>query len=382
MDLFNAEELDMSAFAPIENEDVKDKGNENEGFVSLEEQEKEKTKLAKEQDLKNNNKDQGAEDKDPEKVGADEGGEDTDNSGKSSTQPNAYSSFAKYLADEGILASFDLEKDTVQSADDLKKLIGEQIKESEFSDLTEEQKQYLKAIRTGLNPQQVAQQQSVLQELKSVTPEIIESDQELRKKLIAADFQSKGLTAEKAEKLATRSIDIGEDIEDAKEALQSLTQAEEEKFQSEIAQKEEQQKNALKKQTEDLETFKKFLHDSKEIIPGVKINNKVAEAVIKQALDPIAKLENGTPVNAVYKARMDDPIGFEAKLNYLFYMTKGFSDFTKIATSQKSKASKELDDFVKGNTFSPKASDMGGNLDYTPSSLEGAFDESIINNMK
>ena len=153
-------------------------------------------------------------------------------------------------------------------------------------------------------------------------------------------------------------------------------------MQQEIETKQTQAKANLEKQNEDLEKFKKFVYDSKEIIPGVKINNKIAEAVIKQALEPVEKLPNGTQVNAVYKARNEDPIGFEAKLNYLFYVTKGFSDFSKIATSQKSRATKELDDFVKGNTFSAKASDMGGNLDFTPSTLAGAFDESMINNMK
>lgn len=377
--IFNADELDMSAFAPIEvpSDNDDDKNKDDDGFVSLEKQKD----LVKGQDDKN--KDQGVEGKqNPGEVDADEDGKDTDDSGKSSTQPNAYSSFAKYLAEEGVLASLDLEKDKIESADDLKRIIAEQIKQSEFSDLTPEQKQYLEAIRTGLPAEQVAQQQSVLQQLKSVTPELLEENQELRKQLISADFQSKGMTLEKAEKLAQRSIDIGEDLEDAKEALQSLTTAEESKLQAEIEQKKIQQAEAIKKQEADLNKFKQLLYDTKEIIPGVQINTKVADAVIKQALEPIAKTQDGIPVNAVYKAKMDDPIGFEAKLNYLFFITKGFSDFSKIATSQKSKASRELDDFVKGNTFVPKASGMGGNLDFTPEPLAGAIDESIIANIK
>lgn len=377
--IFNADELDMSAFAPIENplDDNKGDDKDDDGFVSLEKQQA----LAKGQD--NKNKDQGVEGKqNPEGVDADEDGEDTDDSGKSSTQPNAYSSFAKYLAEEGVLASLDLEKDKVETADDLKRIIAEQIKQSEFSDLTPEQKQYLEAIRTGLPAEQVAQQQSVLQQLKSVTPDLLEENQELRKQLISADFQSKGMSPEKAEKLAQRSIDIGEDLEDAKEALQSLTAAEEAKLQAEIEQKKIEQAEAIKKQEADLNKFKQLLYDTKEIIPGVQINTKVADAVIKQALEPVAKTQEGIPVNAVYKAKMEDPIGFEAKLNYLFFITKGFSDFSKIATSQKSKASRELDDFVKGNTFVPKASGMGGNLDFTPEPLAGAIDESIIANIK
>tara|TARA_R110000822_G_scaffold82509_3_gene195151 strand:- start:513 stop:1640 length:1128 start_codon:yes stop_codon:yes gene_type:complete len=375
MSLFTDEELDMSAFAPIQisEEEIED---QDEGFVSTQEQER----LSKETAQKD--KDPSIEEEIPGKVDVDEDDEGTDDNASASTQPNAYSSFAKYLAEEGVLASFDLENDKIETAEDLKKFISEQIKQSEYSDLTEEQKQYLNAVRSGVDSQDYAQKQSVINQLKSVTPELLEENQELRRNLIAADFEGKGLTREKAQKLAQRSIDIGEDIEDAKEALQGLTLAEEAKMQQEIETKQTQAKANLEKQNEDLEKFKKFVYDSKEIIPGVKINNKIAEAVIKQALEPVEKLPNGTQVNAVYKARNEDPIGFEAKLNYLFYVTKGFSDFSKIATSQKSRATKELDDFVKGNTFSAKASDMGGNLDFTPSTLAGAFDESMINNMK
>jgi len=377
MSLFTDEELDMSAFAPISTLEIKEEEEkQDQGFVSKEEQEK----LAKESAQKD--KDLDIEEVIPGKVDVDEDDEDTDDNAGASTQPNAYSSFAKYLAEEGVLASFDLEKDKIENAEDLKKFISEQIKQSEYADLTEEQKQYLNAVRSGVNAQEFAQKQSVIQQLKSVTPELLEENQELRKNLIAADFEGKGLTREKALKLAQRSIDIGEDIEDAKEALQGLTLAEEAKMQQEIERKQIEAQENLKKQNEDLEKFKKFVYDSKEIIPGVKINSKIAEAVIKQALEPVHKLPNGAQVNAVYKARNEDPIGFEAKLNYLFYVTKGFSDFSKIATSQKSKATKELDDFVKGNTFSAKASDMGGNMDFTPSPLAGAFDESMINNMK
>ena len=84
----------------------------------------------------------------------------------------------------------------------------------------------------------------------------------------------------------------------------------------------------------------------------------------------------------IKRVQLLNPIEFEAKLNYLFYITKGFKDFSKIATSQKTKAVKELDDFVKGNTFVPKGSGIGNNFDYTPEPLKGGFDASIIENIR
>jgi hypothetical protein len=54
------------------------------------------------------------------------------------------------------------------------------------------------------------------------------------------------------------------------------------------------------------------------------------------------------------KARMENPVDFETKLNYLFYVTKGFTDFSKIQKSQKRKAVESLDKVLQGNQVKPE----------------------------
>lgn len=359
--------LDMEAFIPIEGDP------EEELNLDDDPQEDEDDKIPP------------AEEEIPEKVGTgeeeDDEEESSDEDDNKTSQPSLYSSLAKVLQEEGVLPSLESEKE-IKTVEELVEAFKEEIKRNEFADLTEEQKNYLQAIRAGVPAEQFAPQQSMLQNLKTISAEEIQSNDNLRKQLIYQDFIMKGYSPEKAEKYTQRSIDIGEDESDATDALQSIIQQEEQKLQLQVQQAEEAKRQKIEEDKKQLQNFKKFLEESKEIIPGVKVNNKIAEKVFEQAVKPVAKAPNGMPLNAVQKARVDNPIEFEAKLNYLFYLTKGFSDFSKIATSQKSKAVKELDDFVKGNTFAPKGSAIGGDLDFTPPELKGAFDDSIINNIK
>jgi hypothetical protein len=324
-----------------------------------------------------------AEEEIPEEVGKgedDENDEENDSDEEQTSQPSLYSSLAKVLQEEGVLPSLDSTK-KIKTVEDLVEAFKEEIKANEFADLTEEQKQYLKAVRSGVPVEEFAPKQSMLQNLKSITQDELSSNEDLRKQLIYQDFILKGYSPEKAEKYTKRSIDIGEDESDALEALGSIIEIQEKQIQLELQQAEELKKSKLEQQQQQLASFKKYLTDTKEFIPGVKMNPKIAEKVFEQAIKPIAQADNGQPLNALQKARLDNPIEFEAKLNYLFYITKGFEDFSKIAVSQKTKAVKELDDLVKGNTFAPRASSMGGDFDYTPTDLKDGFDPSIINNI-
>jgi len=369
VDLFSADELDMNAFISV---DTVAEEEEEIGFVPA-------NKISPVE----GDKKTVTEEKIPESVGDEEDEDEDEDTGLSQTsQPTLYSSLAKVLAEEGVLTSFDPKKTKVETTEDLINAIRDTIKQNEFADLTEEQKLYLEAIRTGLPAQQVAQEQSFLQQLESITSDELEDNQELRKQIIVSDLLNKGIPQEKALKLAQRSIDIGEDVADAAEALGELKAFQKEQMQIKLDAEKVKKAQEVEEAKQQLLKFKEAVMNTKEIIPGLKINNKVAEKVFEQAVKPVHQLPNGQMVNAVVKAKIDDPIGFETKLNYMFYITKGFTDFSKIATTQKSKAVQELDDLVRGNTFAPRASQMGGNLDYLPEELAGAFDPNIIANIR
>lgn len=376
-DILEFDEFDMSAFLPVSEEVA----TETEvGFVPATEIQKQTDDNPKEDDKSDENDDQGAEEEDdnlnPEGVGADDGEDKTNG-----TQPDPYSSFAKVLNEVGVLPSLDLSKQKIESAEDLIEAVKQEIEVAKYANLNDKQKAYLKALENGIPEQEFNQAQSGISMLENITAEEIASNDELRKQLILADYQAKGIPQDKALKLAERSIAIGEDESDALEALESLKLSQKQELDKTIAAKEAERLARQESEKAQLLKFKQTIMDAKEIIPGVKINNKIAEKVFEQAVTPVHQTQDGKMVNAVVKAKLENPIDFEMKLNYLFYVTKGFTDFTKIATSQKTKATQELDDLVKGNTFVPKASGMGGDLDFIPKEMKGSFDDSIINNI-
>lgn len=360
------ENFDMSAFAldPIEL-----------GIVDAPDPKEEQEDIEIENKVNLDN----SEDSNPERVAV----EDTDVKDTNDSEgdsPNPYSSLALALAEEGVLPSFDNTKDKVQSVDDLIEIFKKEIKSNEYKDLTDEQREYLDAIRSGVPPEVYTQGKSALNELSSITQEEIADNEVLRNQLIIQDFVAKGVNQAKAEKLAQRSADIGEDENDALEALESLKEIQKYQFeQSQLKHKADIEK--LKQDSDmQIKTLQKTINETKEIIPGMSLTDKVKQRVFEQATKPVAQLQNGQYINAVAKAKMEDPIAFETKLNYLFYVTNGFSDFSKITTSQKSKAVRELDDLVKGNTFIASGAAATKNLDFTPD-LDG-FDPKFINNIK
>jgi hypothetical protein len=297
----------------------------------------------------------------------DEEEEDTENLEGSSKSP--YSSLATVLQEEGVLSSFDPEKDKIQSIEDLVNLLQKEVQSREFADLNDEAKQYLEAIRAGVPPKEVYEGMQAAKELSSITREELETNEDLRKELILQEFLAKGMSQEKAEKLTKRSFDVGEDIDDALSALATLKEVEQQNIQIRKQELLKKQQDAIAAQEKQMKDLEKAIETTDEIIPGLKINGTVKEKVLKQITTPVAKAPNGQPLNAVMKARLEDPINFEIKFNYLWHVTKGMTDFSKLVKTSKSNAVKELDKLVKGNTFI-----KGGNDGSPITEIPSGFD--------
>ncbi len=304
-----------------------------------------------------------------------EGEPDSDENGESS--PSLYSSLAKVLAEEGLLSSLS-EDSKVETVDDLVEAFRKEIKNNEYSNLNENQKKYLKGLEAGIPEPVVQEQLSIEAQLNSITPDELKANTDLRRQIILNDFVLKGYSKDRAEKLTQRSFDIGEDESDALDALDGVKGFYQKEYERKIQEAETVKAEAAKKYQEDLENLKKTITEFNEVIPGLKISEKDKIKVYETATKAVGEY-NGKPINAVMKAKLEDPINFESKLNYLFYITDGFKNFNKVKQSVKTKAVKELDDLVKGNTFIPSGSQAMRNLDADP--LNKGFSKELIDNI-
>ena len=299
-------------------------------------------------------------------------GEDSD-----SSSGKLYSSLASALQEQGILSSLDPEKDKIESVEDLMEVFNRELSTREFSDLTDTQKEYVKALRNGIPEEEVKEYLSVTNDLNSITEDELRNNADLRQELIKQDFIKQGLNETKAAKLAKLSADSGEDEADALEALISLRENITKEYQSKLQAQEQAKLDAQKKQEEDLARLKKEVNSVKEIIPGLKLTSAEKEKLYEQMTKPAGQV-NGQPISAIQKKRMENPMDFEVKLNYLFKITNGFENFDKIVKKTKSSSIKELEKQLKGNTFSPGGSGNTGDEFKTSTDFKGLAEGRII----
>jgi len=311
-------------------------------------------------DNKDDNSDSSEEEKEIVADKKDKDEEGSEGSSKDDSSQNVYSSLASALATDGILSS---SKD-IKSSEDLFNAIKAEIQTNELSDLNDTQKQYLEALRVGVPIEEFKQVKSFEQQLEGITEDSLSDNEELRKSIITQDYMNQGIDETKAAKLAQRSIDLNEDLADAKEALLGVKQFTKDSLNKRIEAQKEVQKNIAKGQEDELKNIKKTVDDLKEIIPGMQINEKVKNEIYSQMTKTVAQSKDGKPLNAVMKAREEDPVNFTIKMHYLFHLTNGFKNFDKVVKSSKSKAVQDLDDLLKGNTFIPSGSQAQKNMNY------------------
>lgn len=270
----------------------------------------------------------------------------------SDTSP--FSLLAVALVEEGVLPSLTKDKaKEFKSFSDIVASIQEEIKNNEFAGLTEAQKEYLKALEAGVSDEEFRALKQEQASIESITEDVlIDSENvELRKNIIVRDLLNQGVTKEKAEKLAQRSIDLGEDVEDAKEALETLKKHAKEQEELKIKQAQEQRKQKEEEYKKTVETLKtQLLEEKKYIIEGLPYSKQIAEKVFNSITKPV-KVENGKPISRIMEERMKNPLDFEVKLNYIFEITDGFKNFDKIVKTSKSKAVDELGRVINANTF-------------------------------
>jgi hypothetical protein len=269
----------------------------------------------------------------------------TVNDKSSANNSSSLQLLATTLQAEGVI---DLEDDEViESSEQIINAIKNQIKSNEYSDLTDSQKIYLEALRSGIPEEKVKENLNNIELLNNITTESIESNENLRKELIAQDFIAKGISSDRAYKLADSSIQLGEDLDDAKEAYNSLKAIESERITKESEQLKLKKEKDLEAHKEKLSSLKTRVLEQDEIIPGFKVNSATKEKVYQNMTKVVANDDKGNPLNALNAARLKDPEKIEMIENYLFVLTNGFKDWSNFKSKVKTNAIKDLDKKLK-----------------------------------
>ena len=135
--------------------------------------------------------------------------------------------------------------------------------------------------------------------------------------------------------MAQRSVDAGTDIEDAEFALSSIIKKEEESLKEIIDSAKQNEKDSLR-------DIKSYIADSPEVLPGIELNDSQKDELYNQITTDLGNKEN-----AFMQAQKADPIGSRIKLEALFFLTKGLSDFSLFGEQRTQTKNQQYRKFIK-----------------------------------
>lgn len=334
--------------------------------------EEKETKETKEEDTTEVNPDNLFEEE-PESVGSEENKENNKEQEKDTTskedgtspKTNFYSSIASALKEEGIFPDLDdKEVEEVVEAEDFRDLVQRQIE----AGLNEVQKRINDALNNGVEPNAIRQYESTLNYLSKITDEMINEEgdkgEALRRQLLQQDFMNRGYSQERAIKMTEKLFASGEDIEEAKQALQGnkdFFQGKYEEILNEAKEKEEENRKAMRKQAEQL---KKDILSNEKVFGDISIDKATRQKVYDNISKPIYKdPETGEYYTAVQKYRLENENDFIKNVGLLFTLTDGFTNLDKLVSP---KAKKEVKSKLKElqHTLSNTQRTNDGNLDF------------------
>jgi len=267
--------------------------------------------------------------------------EDTPNS------DNKLSPFAAVLKEKGVLPNIDLkELSKLNSEDQIDYLVDKQDELiangiSQWIDtLPPVLQRVVENYAEGVPLNRILNVVDKLTEYSSIKEEDLVKDDAMMKRVLLEDKISKGYSKADAEEEIDSLVDLEKP---AKSALKRL-QAEQINKLDVDKQRALKDKNAFEQRNRDTINYvSKIVKDSKEIIPGLPLNEMSKSRIMESMFQPVDYDKNGNPISKVQAMRNEDPIRFELAIHYLADITNGFTDYSKLVKSAKTNAVKELE---------------------------------------
>jgi len=364
--IFNTDLTSMIGEKPIE-VDAVDNFNANEYIptpqsIADKDAEKEKRDKEKEEESKLIDLDDELDESDEEEDVIDEDDNDEDDEDKDkedqpSQKINKKQSssplipYAKLLKDEGILPNLDL-KEFDGTSEGLKEAMFNEIMgavEYYKDQLPDRIKTIINNYEEGVPLEKLIESDREEVEISKISDDDLKDDIKIQKNILRSYLKKTTKFSDNKIDKQIQFLEDSGDLEDeaisAKDELKSIIDSEKTKAVEEAkARKIEDQKRVQR----ELKSLEDKIKATDEIIPGVKLNTKSKDNLYKSLTTPAGVDKSGNPVNKIVAARMEDPMGFEIKLHYLFDITKGFTDFSKLSDKGKKDAMKEFEDVVAG----------------------------------
>lgn len=329
-----------------------------------------------------------------EDVNKDSNGEspapDSDKSSEKSSDDNVPATllFARFLSEQGNLTSFN-EEDFLKDLEDSDETTAlsnlwnkevEKIREGLLEDYEEDVKNYLDLVDSGVDPEIAKDTASSKKFFDSINKADLQDDdkEELRKDILRHKYRlTTRFDDKKIEKLIERTVSLGEDIEEAEEAVDELKQYYTEQIVAEKKQAIAEQEKYKELQKNQLKELKEKIDKVEEVVPGIKLTPKVRQDIFEKITKPVKEI-NGQPVNSIWAKRLEDPFKFDTIIATLDSMGIFDGKWDKLLKNTKTKTIDDLKKKLNSNTSfktKPKASNLYSDLeaDDALNSMKGVF---------
>ena len=282
----------------------------------------------------------------PESVGSEEKevkekeGSSTDDGGGTSPE-NFYSSIADAVAEDGVFPNLD--EETIKKAVDAEsfsKLFDLEVE----ARLDDAQRRIKKALDDGVEPDNIRMYEGTLNKLESIKDSAItdesESGEQLRYQLIVQDYLNKGISREKADKMARRSIDAGTDVEDAKDALQSNKEFFKDAYNKLLKDAEKQAEQDRADRQKQADKLKDAILKDKTLMGDMEISGDIRKKVLENISKPVYKdPDTGEYLTSIQRYEAEHRTEFLKYVSLFYTLTNGFKDFESFT---KGKVQKEV----------------------------------------
>jgi len=341
------------------------------GFFPEDNAEEQDTESSETQESKDNEDDaEEQEHSTPESVGDSPEDEDTgepllDEAPKASPANKvSYATIAKALSEDGVFPDLsDDDINNIKSAADFRALIDGQIKAG-----TDERTQRVwNVLQNGGDNKEIQIYENSLQFLNNITDELLteesEQGEDLRKRLIYQDCLNRGYSKQRAERYVKQSVDTGNDIDDARDALEGNKEFFGNKY-AEYRQKLQDDADSKEKaRNHKVEEVKKDYLDTKEILGGLKVDRKTMEKAFAKAMSPTYRdPKSGEILTELGRYQREHPDEFTKNLAVIFTLTDGFKNMDKLVSGKVKQGVKKgldaLEDVLNGTSRG-----AGGKLD-------------------
>jgi hypothetical protein len=127
-------------------------------------------------------------------------------------------------------------------------------------------------------------------------------------------------------------------VEEAKMMKLHLKNIQDEQLQQAIATEQEKKQQLEQARNKQLEDLKSAVYGREKVFEALPVNKGLQDRVHDLMTKPVSYTPEGVPMNALMKARQENPVDFETNLYYLYELTDGFKNLNKFVNKATTKA--------------------------------------------